>query len=61
MTKRVIVGCVGNVLRGDDGFGPAVADRLSDLPDGAEVIAFGAPKVDDPRADSEMQPGWWSD
>jgi mannose-6-phosphate isomerase-like protein (cupin superfamily) len=27
--------------------------------DGAEVIAFGAPKMDDPRADSEMQPGWW--
>jgi mannose-6-phosphate isomerase-like protein (cupin superfamily) len=29
--------------------------------DGAEVIAFGAPKMDDPRADAEMQPGWWSD
>lgn len=41
MTKRVIVGCVGNVLRGDDGFGPAVAERLSDLPDGAEVIETG--------------------
>jgi hypothetical protein len=25
------------------------------------VIAFGAPKMDDPRADAEMQPGWWSD
>ena len=41
MTKRVIVGCVGNVLRGDDGFGPAVAERLSDLPEGAEVIETG--------------------
>ena len=29
--------------------------------DGAEVIAFGAPKMDDPRADSDMQPGWWTD
>jgi mannose-6-phosphate isomerase-like protein (cupin superfamily) len=29
--------------------------------DGAEVIAFGAPKMDDPVADAEMQPGWWSD
>jgi mannose-6-phosphate isomerase-like protein (cupin superfamily) len=30
-------------------------------PDGAEVIAFGAPKMDDPRADSPIQPEWWSD
>ena len=30
-------------------------------PDGCEVIAFGAPKVEDPRADAEMQPGWWTD
>jgi hydrogenase maturation protease len=37
----VIVGCVGNVLRGDDGFGPAVAGRLSDLPEGAEVVETG--------------------
>jgi hydrogenase maturation protease len=37
----VIVGCVGNVLRGDDGFGPAVAERLSDLPEGAEVVETG--------------------
>jgi hydrogenase maturation protease len=37
----VIVGCVGNVLRGDDGFGPAVADRLTDLPRGAEVVETG--------------------
>ena len=27
--------------------------------DGAEILAFGAPKMDDPRADAEMQPGWW--
>jgi hydrogenase maturation protease len=37
----VIVGCVGNVLRGDDGFGPAVADRLTGLPEGAEVVETG--------------------
>jgi mannose-6-phosphate isomerase-like protein (cupin superfamily) len=28
--------------------------------DGCELLAFGAPKMDDPRADAEMQPGWWS-
>ena len=37
----MIVGCVGNVLRGDDGFGPAVAERLTDLPEGAEVVETG--------------------
>ena len=41
MSRRVIVGCVGNVLRGDDGFGPAVAGRLTDLPEGAEVVETG--------------------
>jgi hypothetical protein len=30
-------------------------------PDGIEVIAFGAPRMDDPQADAEMQPGWWSE
>jgi hydrogenase maturation protease len=38
---RVIIGCVGNVLRGDDGFGPAVAEQLTDLPEGAEVVETG--------------------
>ncbi|HKH41778.1 MAG TPA: hydrogenase maturation protease [Solirubrobacterales bacterium] len=41
MTPRVIVGCVGNVLRGDDGFGPAVAERLTGLPEGSEVVETG--------------------
>ena len=41
MTPRVIVGCVGNLLRGDDGFGPAVAERLTGLPEGAEVVETG--------------------
>ncbi|MGH2982803.1 MAG: hydrogenase maturation protease [Solirubrobacterales bacterium] len=39
--RRVIVGCVGNVLRGDDGFGPAVASRLEGLPEGVELIETG--------------------
>jgi len=41
VTPRVIVGCVGNVLRGDDGFGPAVAERLTGLPEGSEVVETG--------------------
>ncbi|HEY6654450.1 MAG TPA: hydrogenase maturation protease [Solirubrobacterales bacterium] len=41
MSRRVIVGCVGNVLRGDDGFGPAVAGCLTGLPEGAEVVETG--------------------
>jgi hypothetical protein len=28
-------------------------------PDGAEVLAFGAPNTD--NADAEMTPGWWTD
>jgi hydrogenase maturation protease len=39
--RRVLVACVGNVLRRDDGFGPAVAARLHDLPDGARVLESG--------------------
>jgi hydrogenase maturation protease len=39
---RVIVGCVGNLLRGDDGFGPAVAQSLEgSLPSGAELVETG--------------------
>lgn len=33
--------CVGNVLRRDDGFGYAVADRLGALPPGVEVLETG--------------------
>ena len=39
--SRVLVAGVGNVLRGDDGFGPAVIDRLGPLPAGAEAIETG--------------------
>jgi len=38
---RVLVACVGNVLRGDDGFGPAVAQRIGPLPDGARLVETG--------------------
>jgi len=39
--NRVLVAGVGNVLRGDDGFGPAVTELLTDLPEGADVIETG--------------------
>jgi hydrogenase maturation protease len=38
---RILVAAVGNVLRRDDGFGAAVAARLSDLPAGADVVETG--------------------
>lgn len=39
---RVLVACVGNPLRGDDGFGFAVAARLQGrLPAGADLIETG--------------------
>jgi len=42
--KDVVVLCCGNVLFGDDGFGPAVAERINDsetVPDWAVVIDAG--------------------
>ena len=39
--RRVLVAGVGNPLRRDDGFGPAVATRLANLPDGVEVVETG--------------------
>jgi hydrogenase maturation protease len=39
--ERVLVACVGNVLRGDDGFGVAVAEHLRDLPPGVDLIETG--------------------
>jgi hydrogenase maturation protease len=39
--SRLLVAGVGNVLRGDDGFGPAVIERLGPLPTGAEAIETG--------------------
>jgi len=40
-TPRIIIACVGNVLRADDGFGYAVAERLTQLPAGVEVLETG--------------------
>jgi len=40
-STRILVAGVGNVLRGDDGFGPAVTELLVGLPAGAEVIETG--------------------
>jgi hydrogenase maturation protease len=40
-SQRILVAGVGNVLRGDDGFGPAVTELLGHLPEGAEVIETG--------------------
>lgn len=40
--RRVLVACVGNTLRGDDGFGIAVAAELQEgLPAGVDVIETG--------------------
>jgi len=40
-TQRILVACVGNVLRRDDGFGYAVAARLDALPAGVQVLETG--------------------
>ncbi len=37
---RIVVACFGNPLRGDDGFGVVVAQRLSDCPVPAEVTVL---------------------
>ena len=40
---------------------PGVQDdhAIAHRPDGAEVLAYGAPNVG--LGDAEMQPGWWTD
>ena len=40
-TKRIIVAGVGNVLRGDDGFGPRVTELLGHLPERVDVVETG--------------------
>lgn len=37
----VLIACVGNPLRSDDGFGPAVAARLDPPPAGATLVETG--------------------
>jgi hydrogenase maturation protease len=43
VSSRALVACVGNLLRGDDGFGVAVAQRLAqeDLAPGVDLIETG--------------------
>jgi len=43
VSRRVLIACVGNVLRHDDGFGVAVARALESapLPDGVDLIETG--------------------
>jgi hydrogenase maturation protease len=45
---RVLVAGIGNVFLGDDGFGPALAERLSrrTLPAGVEVVDYGIRGMD---------------
>jgi hydrogenase maturation protease len=52
--SRVLVACVGNVLRRDDGFGPAVAERLA-LPAGARVVETGIAGI---ALLQELMSGW---
>ena len=40
---------------------PSVMRCFEAGPDGLEVVAFGAPKMENPAEDAEMRPGWWSD
>ena len=47
MTPPVLVACVGNIFKRDDGFGVEVAARLArrPLPDGVRVVDFGIRSV----------------
>jgi hydrogenase maturation protease len=44
---RVLVGCVGNIFKGDDAFGVEVAARLARraVPDGVRVVDYGIRSV----------------
>jgi len=48
VSGRTLVGCIGNIFLGDDGFGVEVARRLSErgLPEGVEVVDFGIRGLD---------------
>lgn len=54
---RVLIAGVGNVLRGDDGFGVEVAHRLDrlSLPDGTHVVEIGIAGI---ALVQELQDGW---
>jgi Ni,Fe-hydrogenase maturation factor len=46
--RRVLMGGIGNIFMGDDGFGVAVSQRLArrPLPDGVDVVDFGIRGMD---------------
>jgi len=46
--RRILIACVGNIFRGDDGFGVAVAQALAlrKLPDCVKVVDFGIRGID---------------
>ena len=48
MSGRILVGCIGNIFLGDDGFGVEVARRLSEreLPESVELADFGIRGLD---------------
>ncbi len=54
---RVLIAGVGNVLRGDDGFGVEVARRMSqlELPEGVTVVETGIAGI---ALVHELQTGW---
>lgn len=54
---RVLIAGVGNLLRGDDGFGVEVARRLEDvdLPEGCEIVETGIGGI---ALVQELQEGW---
>ena len=52
---RALVACVGNPLRGDDGFGPAVAAAMDHLPDGVRLVETGIGGV---ALLQELMAGW---
>ena len=41
--------------------GPGTWRCFESGPDGAEIVAFGAPYVEDRQAEAEMKPGWWAE
>jgi quercetin dioxygenase-like cupin family protein len=40
---------------------PEITRGIEAGDDGLELLVFGAPNVGPPSADTEPQPGWWSD
>jgi hydrogenase maturation protease len=52
---RALIACVGNPLRGDDGFGPAVAAMIDDLPAGVRLVETGIGGV---ALLQELMAGW---